>query len=864
MAVDKNKVIAEATKLVQKGQFDKAIRAYEKILAEDAREVRILLKVGELQQKKGDNRAAADTFSRVADAYGEQGFFLKAVAVYKQMLKLAPEDVRVNERLAGLYQQLGILSDAMAQLQLVATAAEKAGDQKKLLDTVKRMVELDPDNVASLVKLGEVCAKQSETKTALEHFRRAAEQLKRTNRGDEYIKVAERIAFFAPDDLAVTRELADLYLAKGDTKRALAKLQHCFKADPKNVSTLSLLARAFKDLGQVAKTVSVYRELAHLHAEKGQAEEARAMWRCVLELAPNDAEALQATPLVAPPGQVGGPVQAAVSPSPAAAAAPPPPAAGAQRTGLEVVAKLLTETDVYLKYGLHQKALEHLEKVFAIDPDHLEAREKALEIRSLRKDAAGAAAQAVQVARIASSRGLEDRARAALARLRELAPDHPELAGLGGTPVLEAEVVPEEEELLLEVDSPLPMEVDDIALSASGARVDEVVVDEPPQRAEPPPLPTPAPAPRVTRVVPPAPPPATKAAAIPAPVPPVSSMRPSPTPAPPERARPAPTVAPVFPVSSAASPPPFQAAASVPPKAPEKPQLVRPPPAPPEPEEEEEDLEEELAEIEFFMQQGLADEAREVLNNLLAFYPEHSKLGAKLAALDAASSEEEPDEPPAPTVPAGAAAPGENEDFDLARELAAELGGAPAPPKPEEFQYSVADVFDQFKKGVAETVKAEDSETHYDLGIAYKEMGLLDDAVREFEVALGRKARKNEVDCLSMIGLCRMEMGDPGGAVKAYQRALRSDYLTPDAMRAVLYELAGSYVGAGDSESALYYLQKVVKVDAGYRDAKAMVERLGGGPGRPPPEVVAGKAGTGEVSGAVETREGPRKKIGYI
>src|SRR3990170_4226858 len=128
MAVDKNKVIAEATKLVQKGQFDKAIRAYEKILADDGKDVRILLKVGELQQKKGDNASAAQTFSRVADAYGEQGFFLKAVAVYKQMLKLAPDDVRVNERLANLYQQLGILSDAMAQLQLVASAAERNGE----------------------------------------------------------------------------------------------------------------------------------------------------------------------------------------------------------------------------------------------------------------------------------------------------------------------------------------------------------------------------------------------------------------------------------------------------------------------------------------------------------------------------------------------------------------------------------------------------------------------------------------------------------------------------------------------------------------------------------------------------------------
>ncbi|HEY6106985.1 MAG TPA: tetratricopeptide repeat protein, partial [Anaeromyxobacteraceae bacterium] len=55
MAVDKNKITAEATKLVQKGQFDKAIKAYERILQDDPKDVRVLLKVGELQQKKGEN-----------------------------------------------------------------------------------------------------------------------------------------------------------------------------------------------------------------------------------------------------------------------------------------------------------------------------------------------------------------------------------------------------------------------------------------------------------------------------------------------------------------------------------------------------------------------------------------------------------------------------------------------------------------------------------------------------------------------------------------------------------------------------------------------------------------------------------------
>ena len=230
MAIDKNKLVAEATRFVQKGQWDKAIKAYEKVYAEDRRDTRVLLKIGELQQKKGDNPAAAATLNLVAEAYREQGFFLKAVSVYKQVAKLAPDDLRVNERLAELYQQLGLMSEAMGQLQAVAVALERTGEQGRLLDILRRMVDLDPDNVASGVKLGDLYTKAGKNAEALELFRRAASTLRENKRVDEYLKVAERIALLAPDDIKLTRELAHAYLSRGDTKRALAKLQLCFKA----------------------------------------------------------------------------------------------------------------------------------------------------------------------------------------------------------------------------------------------------------------------------------------------------------------------------------------------------------------------------------------------------------------------------------------------------------------------------------------------------------------------------------------------------------------------------------------------------------------------------------------------------------
>ena len=152
----------------------------------------------------------------------------------------------------------------------------------------------------------------------------------------------------------------------------------------------------------------------------------------------------------------------------------------------------------------------------------------------------------------------------------------------------------------------------------------------------------------------------------------------------------------------------------------------------------------------------------------------------------------------------------------------------------DEFQYSVEDVFSQFKKGVEATVKPEDSATHYDLGIAYREMGLIDDALNEFETALKGNERRREVDCLTMVGLCRMTLGEPKEAITAYRRALGSEFLTRDAAKALHLELGAAYEAAGQKEAALYHLQKVLRADAGYRDVAARVKALGGGPGHPP------------------------------
>ena len=85
---------------------------------------------------------------------------------------------------------------------------------------------------------------------------------------------------------------------------------------------------------------------------------------------------------------------------------------------------------------------------------------------------------------------------------------------------------------------------------------------------------------------------------------------------------------------------------------------------------------------------------------------------------------------------------------------------------------------ERFKKGVAEHLSPTDYDTHFNLGIAYREMGLLDEAIGEFQLA--SKDPKRAVECASMLGLCFLEKGMPQLAIKWYRKGLEMPEITAE------------------------------------------------------------------------------------
>lgn len=291
---NKAKLINIAQKAVSRGQWDKAVSVLEKVLAEEPQDVRTMLKLGDVYAKKGDRERAMDVYQKVAEHHAHHGFFLKAVAVYKQILKLDSHNSFAALRIAELHEQLGLAQDAMVHYQLALPILEEQGAIGQALDVLQRVLDLDPENIAARIKLAESYSRLEDRMNAVKQFAEAATVLKQQGRMEDYVKVAERLIYHDPSRLDVVKDLAKLYLGRGDTKRGLAKLQICFRETPKDIETLTLLARAFSNLDQVQKTVYVYRELARVHEDEGRQAEAREVHRLILQHQPDDAEALRA------------------------------------------------------------------------------------------------------------------------------------------------------------------------------------------------------------------------------------------------------------------------------------------------------------------------------------------------------------------------------------------------------------------------------------------------------------------------------------------------------------------------------------------------------------------------------------------
>ena len=130
MLIKKDKHLAAAQKFLERGQEERALEEFARVVQEDPNDTRTWLKMAEIHARRGALEQARDIYLRTAEIYVEQGFPRKAVTVYKSVLKLTPGLPHVRERLAETYRQQGMVADALRELELAADELQARGQDR--------------------------------------------------------------------------------------------------------------------------------------------------------------------------------------------------------------------------------------------------------------------------------------------------------------------------------------------------------------------------------------------------------------------------------------------------------------------------------------------------------------------------------------------------------------------------------------------------------------------------------------------------------------------------------------------------------------------------------------------------------------
>ncbi len=929
MAYNKSKYVEAAQKLLNQGKVPQAIAEYQIILKYEPKDQVTLMTIGELYIRQGETFQAIEYFERLAQIFVGDGFLTKAIAVYKRIAKLAPEEIKPLERLADLYVQQGVMSEARPLFLQLAEIHLKHNRQAEAVGLLKKLLLAEPDNLRIQIRLADLYSAMGKPNDAVEAYVTAGQRA--LARGDhaESEKQAEKALKLDPKNAAAltvkarsassqgryaeaaeflkdlpglerggeqSEFLLDLYLKDENWEAATALAMQAFEGDEKNFGLAQKVAESMLESGQTERALTLVSQLrvpmldagendaivrmlndlaakmpgrleplewlvdtygrtsdsfrmpdalANLGdalAEAGQLDRAKQIFEQLVDRQPEsepakrklngvlrkmgllegepEPEPIQET-LQAEIPQPQAPklpsVLAAEEEAQAAAAlvAPANPAvAPLDEETQKFISQSLTDVDLFASYGLTQKAIGLLEAILRRAPNHTPTLEKLLDFVLGAGDDRRTAELAAQLERIHAAQGDQagsDRFAELRRRFQRAAGLSDEELGIAGrqaeapveavpAPAAPSAVGPATESKPSAHEVDLSDEWASLLRAEAPAAPKTPSAPPPPQTKEPEvaefeiPIETPAeetPAPPEPRAA--APPPPLNVA------PPVSPPAPPPAPSTDEEF----SFELVAEAPSPAPPPPPEAPVAAEPQGEEiasdqEYELVLEPESPAEPEKAAVAPTTQAFESDQF----LADLANEIdalgLEPLVAPVPEPAGKTPAPAA--------PPAKTPAPASPVAAAD---------------DSGG----------DHHLKEVFDDFRAELGEMgAEDEDLETHYNLGIAFREMGLLEEAIGEFQKVAkateNGKAFRYAMQCCTLLGVAFMEKGQPSIAAIWYERALHTPGIDSESVMALRYDLGVAQESANDLDAALKSFSQVYAMNIDYRDVADRIASL--------------------------------------
>jgi tetratricopeptide (TPR) repeat protein len=148
-------------------------------------------------------------------------------------------------------------------------------------------------------------------------------------------------------------------------------------------------------------------------------------------------------------------------------------------------------------------------------------------------------------------------------------------------------------------------------------------------------------------------------------------------------------------------------------------------------------------------------------------------------------------------------------------------------PEGDDEQREFQEILEQFKRGIDQNIESDDYQSHYDLGVAFKEMGLLDEAIAEFQKAL--RSPEGRLRTSEALGICFYDKSQYAISETVLRRAAETVDGGDDAKIGLLYWLGRAAEAQGKTADALGAYERALAVDIRFMDLSDRMHRLGGG-----------------------------------
>ena len=733
---DKSAIIKEAQRYIARGQIDKAIAEWEK-LAKEYPDGNTFNTIGDLYLKRGNKSEAIDAFHKAASFLRQEGFALKALALYKKILNINAGDPEALYSLGELNEAKGLTMDAIKYYLASADSLSREGKKEKFFAIYEKILSLSPSNIPLRNRIAEIYAKEGlraeaamqylylarlytekgDTGKAILYYQKALEDqplnreailelnglYEKAEYFDQAIEQMKEAVSLFPVDTEIVLRCGEIFIIAARLKEAKGYLKQVNDLAPANIKARRLLGDIYLKEGKKEKAWTEYLPVLDDMLLGENYSDAIKLLESFKDVDPIETR----KKLVSLYTQLGEYVQ--------------------------VVTELVSLGDVFIEQGKQREALDCFTEALKMSPDDDILKNRVVELeKKLGKEHISPGAEktveeAIIEADIYVRYGLYDNAKNLLEPFREKESENMDLhlrlrsvyvdTGDKGQAVSECLIL-----------SDLYRKAGDMVSSEQIINEALGINPEDPRLAD-------------------------RAAA------------------------------------------PAEEGAAV---------LFE--------ETEIEEYSEEIAEADFYMKQGLIDEARAILERLHNLFPEDMNISQKLSSLGQISEGREKIEQTEETVKMPGSAAVESELIEN-QEIAEPV-----------LESDVMDIFNEFKKGLDQELEEEDYETHYNLGIAYKEMGLIDDAIREFQSS--RKDPQRFVFSSNMLGVCYIENGLFPLAIEVLKEAIEKMEDHGEGYWAMNYELAEAYEKNGNFKEALDLYMQVYGWNSKFRSISDKINQL--------------------------------------